>query len=72
VPEDHRVFEDEGADPAFFPVVDITAADAGVVYSYKNIVGRLESGNWFFDERDVVGFVENEGEVLQSKLLATL
>jgi hypothetical protein len=70
VPEDHGVFEDEGADPAFLPVVDIAAADASVVYGYEDIVGRLESGNWFFGERYVVGFVENEGEVLRSKLLA--
>jgi hypothetical protein len=69
VPEYHWVFEDEGADPAFLPVVDITAADAGVVYGYEDIVGRLESGNRFFDESNVVRFVENEREVLQSSLL---
>jgi hypothetical protein len=72
VPEDHGVLEDEGADPAFLPVVDIAAADAGVVYGYENIVGRLESGNWFFGERYVVRFVENEREVLQRRLLAIL
>jgi len=57
VPEDHGVFEDEGADPAFFPIVDIAAADAGVVYGYEDIVGRFESGNWLFGERYVVGLL---------------
>lgn len=64
VPEHHRIFDDEGADPSLFPVVHIAAADAGVVYGYENIVGRLEGGNWSFGERYIVSFVENEGEVL--------
>jgi hypothetical protein len=66
VPEYHGVFEDEGADSAFFPVVDIAAADASVVYGYENIVGRLKGGNWFLSECYVVRLVEDEGEVLQS------
>jgi len=71
VPEHHGVFEDEGADPAFLPVVDIAAADAGVVYGYEDIVGRLECWNWLFGECYIMRFVEDEGEVLQSALLAT-
>jgi hypothetical protein len=66
VPEYHGVFEDEGADPAFFPVVDIAAADASVVYGYEDVVGRLECWNWFFGKRYIVRFVENEGQVLRS------
>jgi len=66
VPEDHGVFEDERTDSAFFPVVDIAAADSSVVYGYEDTVGRFESGNWLFGKRYVVRFVENEGEVLQS------
>lgn len=42
----------------------VAAADAGVVYGEKDIVGRLEGRLGFFFERDVEGFVEDEGEVL--------
>ena len=60
----HGVFEDEGADPPFFPVVDIAAADAGVVYGDEGVVGCLDRGLGSLLERDIVRFVENEGEVL--------
>lgn len=58
--EDHWVLDDEVADPPFNPVVDIAAADAGVVYGYEDIVGRLNGGFGLLLELDIKGFVEDE------------
>ena len=62
--EDHRVFDDEGADAAFDPVVYITAADTGVAYCDKDVVRTLDCGVGTLFEFYVVRFVEDEGEVL--------
>lgn len=42
----------------------IAAADAGVVYGDEDIVGGLNCWVGLLFECDVVGFVEDEGEVL--------
>ena len=51
-------------DPPFFPVVDIAAADAGVVYGDEDVVGGLDRWLGSLLECDIVRFVENEREVL--------
>jgi hypothetical protein len=71
VAEDHWVFEHEGPDGAFGPVVHVAAANAGVVYGYEDIVRGLDCWEGFFFECDVIGFVEDEGEVLFALALAT-
>lgn len=64
--QDHWRLDDEGTDAAFDPVVDIAAADAGVVYCDEDVVGGLDRGFWALFVGDVEGFVEDEGEVLGS------
>jgi len=63
VAEDHWVFEHEGPDGSFGPVVHVAAANARVVYCDEDIMGGLDCGVGLFFEGDVVGFVEDEGEV---------
>jgi hypothetical protein len=46
--------------------VHVTAAYAGVVYGEEDIVGGLEGWSGLFFEDYIVGFVEDEGEVLGS------
>ena len=64
--EDHRGCEDEGADTSAAPVVDVAAADAGVVYGEEDIVGGggREDGFGLLFEGYFVGGVKDEGEVL--------
>lgn len=64
--EDHRIFYDEGPDGAVLPVVDIAAADSGIVYCNEDVEGGFEG--WFgsFFEGEGERFVEDEGEVLRS------
>lgn len=46
------------------PIVNVRAADACVIHSDKNIVGRRELWYGALSKLDLVGFVEKEGEVL--------
>lgn len=62
--EDHRVFHDEGADGAVLPVVDIGAADSGVVYRDEDIVFAFQGGLGALFEGEGKRFIEDEGEVL--------
>jgi len=62
MPKDHRICESEGANPAFGPVVDITATDAGVVYRDEDIFGggRVEDGFGLFFKGDFIRCGEDE------------
>lgn len=62
--QDHGLFDDEGADFPFDPVVYVGTADACVVYCNQYIVGILDCGLGTLGKGDVEGFVEDEGEVL--------
>lgn len=64
VAEDHGLAQDKGADGAVEPVVDVGAADAGVVHGDEDIVGGLEGGLGDLGVADILGLVEEEGEVL--------
>jgi hypothetical protein len=65
VAEDHGILQNERANPPLLPVVDIAATDSRVVYGNEDIVRRFDLGLWSLFESDVVGFVEDEGEVLR-------
>lgn len=62
--EDHRVFQNKGSDPPLLPIVDVAAADSGVVYGDEDIVRRLDLWLGSLFECNIVWFVENEGEIL--------
>lgn len=65
VAKDHGVLDDKVANGTVLPVVDVGAADTGVVDGDENIVGVGELGDGALSELDVVGLVENEGKVLE-------
>jgi hypothetical protein len=67
VAEDHGLLDDEMPDAAVQPVVDIGAADAGVGDPDDDRVGvGLEGWNRAVFEGDIVGRLEDEGEVLRA------
>lgn len=70
VAKDHGVLDDEGADGAVDPVVDVGATDTGVVYLDDDIVGGSEGRSGALLKGDVVDAVEDEGEVLQEELVS--
>lgn len=72
VAEDHGVLDDEVANGAVNPVVHVGAADARVVYGDEDIVGGAELGLGALSEGDIVGLVEDEGEVLPAMLAFTV
>ena len=45
VTQDHRLVDDEGADPPVGVVVDVGAADAGVVDGHEDVAVGLEGGD---------------------------
>lgn len=64
VAEDHGGAHDEVADAALLPVVHVGPADARVVHGHEDFVLALEGRDRAVDEGDIVGLVEDEGEVL--------
>ena len=64
VAENHGVAEDEGADGTVDPIVDVGAADAGVVHGHEDVVLGLEGGLGDLGVADILRLVEEEGEVL--------
>lgn len=65
VAQDHGVCDDELANGAMDPVVDVGATDTSVVDGDDNIVGILEGGLGALLEGDVAGLVKDEGQVLE-------
>ena len=64
VAEHHRVFKDKRADPPFFPIVDVAAADAGVIDGDQDIMRGMESGLGALGKGYIMWFVEDEREIL--------
>ena len=64
VAQHHGVLHDVVADGAVDPVVHVGAADAGVVHGDEDVVGVRELGHGPLCEGYVIGFVEDEREVL--------
>jgi len=62
--QDHGRFNDVLPDASFSPVVDIAAADPGVVDGNENVVRRLNGRFGAGLEGHRVGFVEDKGEIL--------
>lgn len=60
----HGRLDDKVADGAMGPVVHVGAADAGVFDIDEDVVRGVEFGDGAVFEGDVVGFLEDEGEVL--------
>lgn len=64
VAEAHGGLEDEGADGAMLPVVNVRTADSGVFNGDEDRAGVGEGGNWALFIGDLEGRVEDEGKVL--------
>lgn len=64
--QDHGVCDDELANGAMDPVVDVGAADTSVVDGDEDIVGILEGGLGALLEGNVAGLIEDERQVLES------
>lgn len=65
VAEDHGGAEDKGADGAVGAVVDIGAADAGLLDLDEDVGGVDEGGDWAVFVGDVVDGLEDKGLVLE-------
>lgn len=67
VTKDHGIFDDERANAAFNPIMNITATDAGVIYGDEDVVRGLNCRFGALSEGYIVRLVEDEGEVLEAE-----
>lgn len=67
--ENYGFFDDKVINGIVDLVVDVGIVNIGVVYGDEDIVFGLEGGFRDFGVVDIVGFVEEEGEVLRVMLV---
>jgi hypothetical protein len=66
--ENHGLLDDKVTNGTVDPVVDVGTANTGVVHGDEDIVLGLEGGLRDLGVADIVGLVEEEGEVLRVTL----